>query len=473
MASKKISCRQVAEFRYSILGEILARPPDKGELATRLREIANKEWIPPGTAYPESYCVRTLERWYAKVRKNPTDPVTALLPSRRSDLGIRHAIRKEHMIWLRQNTKDYPRWPVKLRSDNLAAVPHLQPTPSYSTVLRWFHSIGIYSTGIRGVQRKKSRETLSFESAFPGELWHMDMHKGSRKVLLPNGEYVQPICIAYLDDHSRLCCHCQWVLGEDTDVLTHITRQAFLKHGMPHKIQSDNGAAMISDEFETGLRRLGIQHERIIPKAAFQNGKIESFWNPLEGRLVNMLARVEPLTLDVLNQYTQPWVTFDYNHGIHSETGQKPIDRYMIEKNVARKSLDYGQIGKMFRRVVSRVQRMSDGTLNLENVLFQVPRAFRHIRNLSIAYSKWDLSTAALVDPETEVEIAPLFPVDKNRNAEGKRAPLPDPLADEPEVAETTPVASDAIPPLLARYMRDFQTLNPLAGFIPHEKEQL
>ena len=271
LASKQITCRQVAEFRYSILGEILARPPGKGELAERLRELACKEWIPPGHSHPEQYCVRTLERWYAKIRKNPADPVTALLPSRRSDLGIRHAIRPDHIAWMKQNMRDYPHWHVKLRSDNLAVVESLRPTPSYSTVLRWLHAIGVFSTGIRGVQRKKHRETLSFESAFPGELWHMDMHKGSRKVLLPSGEYAQPICIAYLDDHSRQCCHCQWVLTENTDALVHITRQAFLKHGMPHKIQSDNGSAMISAEFETGLRRLGIRHDRIIPRAAFQN----------------------------------------------------------------------------------------------------------------------------------------------------------------------------------------------------------
>jgi hypothetical protein len=29
-------------FRYGIISELLSRPPDKGELATRLREIAKK-----------------------------------------------------------------------------------------------------------------------------------------------------------------------------------------------------------------------------------------------------------------------------------------------------------------------------------------------------------------------------------------------------------------------------------------------
>ncbi len=473
MASKKITCRQVAEFRHSILGELFARPPAKGELAERLRELSNKSWVPPGQSHPEQYCVRTLERWYAKVRKNPSDRVTALLPSRRSDLGIRHAVRPDHIAWLKQNIKDYSHWNIKLRSDNLSAVESLLPTPSYSTVLRWFHAHGVYSTGIRGVHRKKTRETLSFESAFPGEVWHMDMHKGSRKILLPNGNYATAICIAYLDDHSRYCCHCQWVLLEDTDALVHITRQAFLKHGLPSKIHSDNGSAMISAEYETGLQRLGIRHERIIPRAAFQNGKIESFWNPIEGRLLKMLSRVEPLTLDILNQYTQPWVTFDYNQSIHSETGQKPIDRYMTERNVTSRSPDYNELGRAFRRVVSRLQRLSDGTVSLDGVTFQVPRAFRHMRKLHIAYCQWDLSSASIVDEQTHIEAAPLFPIDKNRNADGRRAPLPNLLEVENgnENTKTKIVDSNVIPPLLSRYMKDFEKQSPVAGFIPHQKE--
>ena len=226
-------------------------------------------------------------------------------------------------------------------------------------------------------------------------------------------------------------------------------------------------------EYEKGEspQKFALQALSRVHSVVLANGKIESFWNPLEGRLVKMLARVEPLTLDILNQYTQPWVTFDYNQGIHSETGQKPIDRYMSEKNVAKKSRDYATLGKAFRRVVSRMQRLSDGTVNLEGVTFQVPRAFRHMRKLHIAYSQWDLSSTSLVDPETGIEAAPLFPIDKNRNAEGRRAPLADPLTEEREDAEISVVKSDAIPPLLARYMQDFQTLSPVSGFIPHEQE--
>ena len=52
------------------------------------------------------------------------------------------------------------------------------------------------------------------------------------------------------------------------------------------------------------------------------NGKQESFWNPVEGRLLPMLEGENDLTLALLNQATQAWVELDYHHQVHSETGQ-------------------------------------------------------------------------------------------------------------------------------------------------------
>ena len=43
-------------------------------------------------------------------------------------------------------------------------------------------------------------------------LWHLDFHHGSLKVLTPGGQWLRPIALGILDDHSRLCCHVQWYL---------------------------------------------------------------------------------------------------------------------------------------------------------------------------------------------------------------------------------------------------------------------
>ena len=67
-------------------------------------------------------------------------------------------------------------------------------------------------------------------------LWHLDFHHGSRKILTPEGEWIRPILLAILDDHSRLVCHAQWYLQETAESLIHGLVQACCKRGLPRAL---------------------------------------------------------------------------------------------------------------------------------------------------------------------------------------------------------------------------------------------
>jgi len=127
---------------------------------------------------------------------------------------------------------------------------------------------------------------------------------------LVDGEarWQKPMMLAFMDDRSRLCCHAQWYLAENADNFIHGLAQALAKRGLPREMMTDNGGAMTALEARNGLARLGIEHETTLPHSPYQNGKQESFWNQVDGRLLAMLEDVEPLTLDFLNQATQAWV---------------------------------------------------------------------------------------------------------------------------------------------------------------------
>jgi hypothetical protein len=66
-----------------------------------------------------------------------------------------------------------------------------------------------------------------------------------------------------------------------------------------------------------------------IAYAPFQNGKQETFWNGIEGRLLPMLEGVADLTLDQLNQVTLAWLEMEYNRSVHTELGEAPLQRYL------------------------------------------------------------------------------------------------------------------------------------------------
>jgi len=54
-----------ARLRFSVIGQLLASPPAKGELHAALEELAAREWRHPSTGAPVRFGVSTLERWYS------------------------------------------------------------------------------------------------------------------------------------------------------------------------------------------------------------------------------------------------------------------------------------------------------------------------------------------------------------------------------------------------------------------------
>jgi putative transposase len=88
----------------------------------------------------------------------------------------------------------------------------------------------------------------------------LDFHHGSHKVLTHSGQWITPLLLDVIDDHSRLVCHLQWYLHETAETLRHGLCQAFLKQGLPRALMTDNGAATQADEFRQGLHTLSILH---------------------------------------------------------------------------------------------------------------------------------------------------------------------------------------------------------------------
>ena len=191
-------------------------------------------------------------------------------------------------------------------------------------------------------------------------------------------------CWACSDDHSRLCCHLQWYLAEGARELCHGLCQAFQKRDLPGSLLYDNGSAMIAAETEQGLTRLGVLFENTLPFSPYQNGKQESFWGQIEGRLLPMLEGVADLTLDQLNEVSQPgsrwnttarstprWARLRCSAFSTTRTWPGPV---RTPKNSS---------GLHHRGSTS--QRRSDGTLTLEGIRFEIPSRYGHLENSGCA----------------------------------------------------------------------------------------
>src|SRR6185312_4112682 len=430
-----------AHLRFSVIGQLLAAPPPRGQLRAELERLASRTWQHPITGERVRFALSTIERWLLRARRERRDPVGVLRRKVRVDAGTQQvslAIREA----LRAQYGAHPSWSVKLHYENLRALAEAQvslaPMPSYSSIRRFFQSQGwrkhrrLTTRDTAGAERAEarlaSREVRSYEAQYVGGLWHWDGHIGSRAVLTARGEWARPVLIGALDDRSRLACHLQWFMAESAPNVVHMLSQAFQKRGLPRAAMSDNGAANLSAEVTEGLARLGIVHETTLPYSAYQNGKQESFWGQVEGRLMAMLEGIADLTLETLNEATQAWVEYEYNRAIHSETGATPLARFLAGPEVLRPSPDSAALRAAFTRSERRTQRVSDGTVVISARRFEVPNRYRHLRELVVRYASWDLSVVHLVDERSGELLCRLYPQDKTRNATGTRAPL-EPLA--------------------------------------------
>jgi putative transposase len=467
-----------ARFRFSVVGSLLSSPPARGALQTAIRSLAEKTWSHPVTGRDVRVAAGTIARWYYTARRQRDDPVRALRRAVRKDRG-KISLAAPLAERLRLQYDDHPHWSYQLHYDNLAALVKADPSmgrlPSYSTVKRYMQAHGLVKKpGIfwherpgeaRAERRRQTREVRSYEATHVGALWHLDFHHGSKKVLSPGGQWHRPIALAILDDHSRLCCHVQWYLSETAEDLVHGLSQAIQKRGLPRALLTDNGSAMVAEEVTEGLLRLGIVHERTLPYSPYQNGKQEVFWGRLEGRLLKMLDGVAELTLELLNKTTQAWVEIEYNRVVHRETSCSPVARFDRAPDVLRSSPSSESLRDSFRLETKRSQRQSDGTISLEGVRFEIPARYRHFRELSVRYARWDLGRVDLVDEQSGTILAPIYPLDKTANADGRRAVIEPGGTDVPP--EDRRRTAGELPPLLKRILQEYSATGMPPAYLP------
>ena len=470
-----------AELRFSVVGPLLSSPPQRGDLYGELERLAEKLWNHPVTGEPTRFGISTIERWYHQARRADVDPVGALRPKLRADQGRHSAISSTLAEYIRLQHSEHPSWSYKLHRDNLKVLVEAgkrpNPLPSYSTIRRFMKARGLTKQRRRqrntpGAERARNRlekrEVRSYEVEHVGALWHLDFHEGSRQVLTSAGEWEKPHLLGILDDRSRLACHLQWYLAERAENLVHGLSQAILKRGQPRSLMTDNGSAMTAGETTQGLKRLGIVHQLTLPYSPYQNAKQESFWNGIERRLLAMLEGVEDLTLALLNQATQAWVEMEYNQHLHSEIQQTPIDRFLQGPDVLRPSPSTAQLRLAFTARAQRSQRCSDGTVSIAGRRFEVPSRYRTLRRLALRFAVWDLTHVYLIDDRMDQVLARLYPLDKAKNADGRRRTL---SRVDPCELETVQTGS-GMAPLLERLMADYAATGLPPAYLPKDESQ-
>ncbi len=97
------------QLRFSIIGGLLASPPERGELGKKIKSLAEKVYQHPCKDGSITFGASTIERWYYKAL-NGNNPVEDLARKPRSDIGQKTALSNELLMELGKQYCNFPHW---------------------------------------------------------------------------------------------------------------------------------------------------------------------------------------------------------------------------------------------------------------------------------------------------------------------------------------------------------------------------
>ena len=142
-----------------------------------------------------------------------------------------------------------------------------------------------------------------------------------------------------------------------------------------------------------------------------------------------------------------------------------PVERFAHAPDVLRDSPSSESLRDAFRLETKRIQRRSDGTIPLDGVRFEIPARYRHFRAVTVRYARWDLGRVDLVDERSGTILAPIYPLDKAANADGRRAAIEPGGTDMPTPKQ--PRTSGELPPLLKRILQEYSATGMPPAYLP------
>lgn len=267
---------------------------------------------------------RTIQTWYSRYNK---DGVTSMQPKPRSDKGKTRKVAPEEVH--EAITKVLPEFHGK--PANLAIVyrrciekgllhrDQIAPNTFRRTVNA--HEL------LKNDSEAKSKRRLAFAKAHANQMWQADTMIGP--YVKTDKGHTQAKLIAFIDDASRVCCHGEFFLSENTDSLIQALRSALYKRRVPESMYVDNGSVYTSKEITQICARLGclLCHAPVRDGAA--KGKVERFFRSVRA---DFLSRALDLSsVETLNKAFTSWVEDEYHVREHSVLKMRPIDRFGLD----------------------------------------------------------------------------------------------------------------------------------------------
>ena len=441
LVPKPSTREEVALFRRSVVGDLLAQALPRGELREELIRRSKVRYLPPGAEEPKQFSFKTLQRWYYELKR---DPVSGLLPQSRAR-GYALALNDEQRQILLDMRMEHPSAAAELLLSE--AVRHgilAEGQLSLSTLRRLYAAENLPRRSLRRAKRK-ARQRRRWQAAKVCDLWHgdvcklemVDEHGAKRKLCLHS----------FLDDASR---YSPGLVARDRERevdMLEVFCGILLRYPAPRTLYFDQGSCYRGGLLALLCQRLGINLVHATQGDCEARGTKERFFRTMRQRCTDHLAPSS--TAHEANTALWAWLDVDYHRRPHAGLmGETPRQRFLRGVAGLRKPFTPRELAKALETTVRRRVK-KDATFTLEGVLYEVTGAHLAGKYVEVLL---DGLTGRPLAVSFQARPVPFGLCDPVANAGRGRAPAP---ADDAGQVKNTPF--DPIAALLqkAREMDD------------------
>ena len=354
-----------AIFWCDLLSPILYEQIEPDKTHQFLKTLA-KEPVSFPDGHIKNPSLSTLKR---KLKKYRTGGFDALARKGRKDLGKPRQVSPEVIQKAIELKKDQPLRSPQAINRFLKDI-YGQTVPR-STLYR--HLKDAQATRLKlGVIQKKVRKRWSRDHTH--DLWVGDFEDGP--YVLENHQVLPTYLSAFIDCYSRYTVEARYYLRENLDVLIDSFIRAMATHGAPLSIYVDNAKIYHSNGLKAACHRCNIKLLHRPPDDPSPGGLIERLIQTIQDQFEAEVRAGRIFSLEQLNRGLSAWLAVSYHKSIHSETGEKPEDRYQKGLTVIRQ-IDIGRVLESFLKKECRSVHKTFADVQLDKRFYRVDPKLR------------------------------------------------------------------------------------------------
>lgn len=371
--------QQIADFRYSIIAELLNPYLARAERRTLMGEKAGREYEIPYSSR-RTISLACIKKWYAKFKQFGKE---ALLPKLRSDKGACRVVSAEESATFLEYLEHNPHLTAKAAYRKLRDEGVLSKEISKSALSRLVTAAGLDRKNRQ--RTKNTSQQLKFAFEYPLECVQADM---MHAFAVPDekGKRRRVILLAILDDATRRIVYANFSFREGSLEFERGILHVLLSHGRIGRVFVDNGSAFVSSETLRILSILGITliHSRV--GYAASRGKIERYFRTLRDGFLRPLDKESVRSLADLNARFHSWLESEYHRSPHRGLGRKtPLDVWLEKAHHIIHMDPTVDLDEIFKHEIRR-RVYGDCTFTLEGILYEAPSVLKG-KNIKVRYN--------------------------------------------------------------------------------------